>query len=111
MHRDKLQAVLRTLASGKRDNLSREEARVLALWPDDVSNDTLAAAVRRIRFQQGLPFCGTLILFTLLKQTGYRTACCLYSVSSGFNESAIQGIIEQGSLSWSGKQDSACRRF
>ncbi len=52
--REQLQAVLRTLASGKRDNLSSEEARVLALWPDDVSNDTLAAAVRRIRFQQGL---------------------------------------------------------
>ncbi len=52
--REELQAVLRTLASGKRDNLSSEEARVLTLWPDDVSNDTLAAAVRRIRFQQGL---------------------------------------------------------
>lgn len=54
VRREALQAVLRTLASGKRDNLSSEEARVLALWPDDVSDDTLAAAVRRIRFQQGL---------------------------------------------------------
>jgi len=52
--RKKVQAVLRTLASGKRDNLSDEEARVLALWPADVGNDTLAAAVKRIRYQQGL---------------------------------------------------------
>jgi len=52
--RKQLQVVLQTLASGKRDNLSEEESRVLALWPDNVSNDTLAAATRRIRFQQGL---------------------------------------------------------
>lgn len=52
--RKQLQAVLRSLASGKRSNLSGEEARVLALWPADVSNETLAAAVKRIRYQQGL---------------------------------------------------------
>ena len=52
--REKLQAVLRTLASGKRDSLSAEEARVLALWPDDVNNSTLGEAVKRIRYQQGL---------------------------------------------------------
>ncbi len=49
-----LQAVLRSLASGKRENLSDEEARILALWPDNVSNETLAAAVKRIRYQHGL---------------------------------------------------------
>jgi membrane-bound lytic murein transglycosylase D len=38
--REQLQGVLRTLASGKRENLSAEEARVLSLWPDDVSNET-----------------------------------------------------------------------
>ena len=48
------QAILRTLGSGKRDNLSREEQRVLALWPADVSNSELQAAVGRIRFQLGL---------------------------------------------------------
>ena len=53
-HRDPLKAVLTTLASGKRDNLSAEEARVLALWPEGVSNETLAAAANRIRFQLGL---------------------------------------------------------
>jgi len=53
-HREDLQAILRSLASGKRDNLGKEEARVLALWPAGVSNATLAAAVKRIRYQQGL---------------------------------------------------------
>jgi len=52
--RERLQATLRTLASGKRDNLSEEEARILALWPSDVSNATLQAAVGQIRYQQGL---------------------------------------------------------
>jgi membrane-bound lytic murein transglycosylase D len=48
------QAILRTLADGKRDNLSTEEQRVLDLWPADVTNKELAAAVGRIRFQLGL---------------------------------------------------------
>ncbi len=52
--RKSLQATLRSLASGKRDNLTDEEARVLSLWPADVSNSTLRAAVGRIRYQQGL---------------------------------------------------------
>ena len=52
--RKEIQAVLRTLASGKRDQLSGEEARILALWPANVSNETLSAAVGRIRYQQGL---------------------------------------------------------
>lgn len=54
VRRKQLQAVLRSLAGGKRDNLSAEEARVLGLWPDTVSNDSLMAAVSRIRYQQGL---------------------------------------------------------
>jgi membrane-bound lytic murein transglycosylase D len=52
--RKQLQAVLRTLAGGKRDKLSAEEARILALWPDTVSNASLKAAASRIRYQQGL---------------------------------------------------------
>ena len=52
--RDALVSVLQQLADGKRDNLGAEEARVLALWPDDVSNEELRAATKRIRFQQGL---------------------------------------------------------
>jgi membrane-bound lytic murein transglycosylase D len=52
--RKKLRAVLLSLATGKRDKLSDEEARVLALWPDGVSNSSLAEAAKRIRYQQGL---------------------------------------------------------
>jgi membrane-bound lytic murein transglycosylase D len=47
------QAILDTLARGKRTGLSDEESRVLALWPEDVSNRTLRAAKRRLRFQLG----------------------------------------------------------
>ena len=52
--RKALQATLRSLASGKRDQLTAEEQRVLSLWPADVSNETLRAAIGRIRYQQGL---------------------------------------------------------
>ena len=48
------QSVLATLASGKRSGLSEEERRVLELWPEDVEDNTLSAAARRIRFQHGL---------------------------------------------------------
>ena len=48
------QGILRTLATGKRDKLSKEQQRVLDLWPDNVSNSELTAAVGRIRYQQGL---------------------------------------------------------
>jgi len=46
-------AILHTLAKGKRTHLSAEEARVLALWPEGVSNATLKGAAKRIRFQLG----------------------------------------------------------
>lgn len=52
--RKELQAVLKSLASGKRNNLTAEESRVLALWPADVSNQTLTAAAGQMRYQQGL---------------------------------------------------------
>ncbi len=45
--------ILNTLAKGKRSGLSSEEARVLSLWPDDVSNRELRAAKSRLRFQLG----------------------------------------------------------
>ena len=52
--REQLQAILRILAQGKRDNLNAEESHVLALWPADVNNKTLNSAVNQIRYQQGL---------------------------------------------------------
>jgi membrane-bound lytic murein transglycosylase D len=45
--------ILLRLAGGKRSGLSSQEARVLALWPEDVSNKTLSAAASRLRFQLG----------------------------------------------------------
>lgn len=54
VRRKALQSILRVLASGKRDNLTTEQARVLALWPADISNRALQEAAGRIRFQQGL---------------------------------------------------------
>jgi peptidoglycan lytic transglycosylase D len=52
--RKAIQTVLAQLASGKRDKLSTEEARILALWPEGVSSATLVDASRNIRYQQGL---------------------------------------------------------
>lgn len=45
--------ILEHLASGRRTGLSREEQRVLGLFPRNVSNETLRAASRRVRFQLG----------------------------------------------------------
>ncbi|MEJ2603097.1 MAG: transglycosylase SLT domain-containing protein [Gammaproteobacteria bacterium] len=45
--------ILERLASGRRDGLDEEERRVLALWPDGVSNQRLAQAARDVRFQLG----------------------------------------------------------
>jgi len=46
--------VLQSLATGKRNNLSDDEERVLSLWPDDVTAQELSAAAGRIRLQLGL---------------------------------------------------------
>ena len=45
--------ILLKLAKGKRSGLSREEKRVLALFPKDVSNGTLKKSASRVRFQLG----------------------------------------------------------
>ena len=49
-----IEGALRNLATGKRDKLSNDEARVLALWPAGVSNQVLAQAAQQVRYQQGL---------------------------------------------------------
>jgi membrane-bound lytic murein transglycosylase D len=51
--RNQYSRILRTLARGKRKGLSPDEARVLRLFPDGVSNSTLSAAASRVRFQLG----------------------------------------------------------
>ena len=50
---DDIREPLRILATGKRDNLTDREQQILSLWPDDISNRTLASAVDRLRFQRG----------------------------------------------------------
>jgi len=52
--RKAIQSVLSSLATGKRDKLTAEEARILALFPSAVDNKTLVDASRNIRYQQGL---------------------------------------------------------
>jgi membrane-bound lytic murein transglycosylase D len=51
--RDRYRTVLRSLAKGKRSNLSADQKRVLALFPEGVSNRTLRAASGQVRFQLG----------------------------------------------------------
>ena len=46
--------ILKLLATGKRNGLSADEARVLALWSGRTDNDSLRAAAGRVRTQQGL---------------------------------------------------------
>ena len=45
--------ILRTLATGKRKDLSAEESRVLALWGPNADNATFKAASERVRVQRG----------------------------------------------------------
>lgn len=52
--RNRLEAALKRLASGRRDGLNEDETRALAAWPADVTNEELAQAAGRIRYQQGL---------------------------------------------------------
>jgi membrane-bound lytic murein transglycosylase D len=51
--REHYQALLRRLASGRRTDLDAEERRVLAIFPPDVSNETLRRAAGQVRFQLG----------------------------------------------------------
>lgn len=52
--RGRYRKILQKLATGERTSLNGEERRVLALWPDDITDKELVAAAKRIRFQQGL---------------------------------------------------------
>ena len=47
------QRALHSLAGGERKNLTADEQKVLALWGNKASAETLAAAADRIRFQRG----------------------------------------------------------
>jgi len=51
--KEKYREILRKLASGARENLAPEEQRVLKLFPEGVSNDTLQIAADSVRLQRG----------------------------------------------------------
>lgn len=51
--RSQIQEDLRVLGSGQRDGLTRTQREILALWPDDVSNQTLRTAASNVRWQLG----------------------------------------------------------
>ncbi len=51
--RTRIREDLRVLASGKRTGLTNSQAEILALWPDDVSNETLRTAASNVRWQLG----------------------------------------------------------
>ncbi len=49
----KYAAALRSMAKGKRTNLTQTQEYVLSLWPEGVTNSTLRDASKRLRFQLG----------------------------------------------------------
>ncbi len=51
--REQIRADLRVLGSGKRSGLTRSQQEILALWPSDVSDQTLRAAASNVRWQLG----------------------------------------------------------
>ncbi len=51
--RRRIREDLRTLAGGKREGLSAGQRAVLALWPEDVGDQTLRAAASNVRWQLG----------------------------------------------------------
>lgn len=51
--RGSIQNDLRVLGSGKRDQLTNSQREILALWPADVSNETLRTAASNVRWQLG----------------------------------------------------------
>lgn len=51
--RTRIREDLRVLGSGKRSGLTRNQREILALWPEDVSNETLRDAASNVRWQLG----------------------------------------------------------
>lgn len=52
-YRRRIQEDLRVLAEGRRDGLTGHQQQVLEAWPSDVTDEELAAAANRVRFQLG----------------------------------------------------------
>ncbi len=103
----KYKNILLSLAKGKRQGLSSDERAVLALWPADVSNDTLKNAAHSVRFQlgqsdkfrAGLVRSGAwekYILDTLDEMGLPRGLAALPHVESSFNPNAYSHVGAAG---------------
>ena len=99
--------ILRKLATGARSNLSKQEKRVLNLFPNNVSNSELKRAQSRIRFQlgqadkfkEGLIRSGRWrphILRTLKKMGLPEEIAALPHVESSFNPKAYSHVGAAG---------------
>lgn len=100
-------AILSKLGRGARDDLSAEEARVLALFPQGTSNAELAAASERLRFQLGQSdrFLAGLVrsgrwkpyIYEVLEQAGLpRELAALPHVESSFDPTAYSKVGAAG---------------
>ncbi|MFT4585832.1 MAG: membrane-bound lytic murein transglycosylase D [Gammaproteobacteria bacterium] len=110
--------ILQTLARGKREGLSAEEARVLGLWPEGVSNKVLAKAAHSLRFQlgqadrfrEGLIRSGAYKPFiaATLKERGLpKELAALPHVESSFNPQAYSKVGAAGMWQftrWTGRR-------
>ncbi|MDX2503150.1 MAG: LysM peptidoglycan-binding domain-containing protein [Gammaproteobacteria bacterium] len=103
----KYKTILNTLAGGKRKGLTKEEKRVLRLWPKNVTNKELARAKKRLRFQlgqadkfkAGLIRSGSwkpYILKTLNEMGLPRELAALPHVESSFNYKAYSKVGAAG---------------
>ncbi len=106
-NRERIRADLRVLATGKRTGLTASQQRILALWPDDVSNQTLRAAASNVRWQLGQ---SNRFLGGLQRSGAYRAhinrviteknlppeLVVLPHVESSFNPSAFSSVSAAG---------------
>ena len=99
--------ILTKLASGARAELSPEERRVLALWPEGTSNTEFRNAARRLRFQLGQAdrFRAGLVrsgswkpyIYQVLDEQGLpRELAALPHVESSFNPEAYSKVGAAG---------------
>ncbi len=104
---EKYRDILTKLAKGARKNLSADEQRVLALFPEDVGNRELRAAASRLRFQLGQSdrFLAGLIrsgtwkpyIYSVLDKRGLpRELAALPHVESSFDPTAYSKVGAAG---------------
>jgi len=104
---EEIREILGKLGRGERENLSRKEAEVLALWPANTSNGEFAAATKRVRFQLGQAdrFREGLVrsgiwkthIYTVLEQRGLpKELAALPHVESSFDPTAYSRVGAAG---------------